>query len=31
MRYNQKRIHSALDYRTPNEFEQAWYASRRAA
>lgn len=31
MRYNHKRIHSALDYRTPNEVEQAWYESHKAA
>ncbi|PPI70258.1 hypothetical protein C5D98_07530, partial [Rathayibacter rathayi] len=24
LRYNQQRLHSGLDYRTPNEAEQAW-------
>lgn len=31
LRYNQKRLHSALDYRTPNEVEQDWYQSQNAA
>ena len=31
LRYNQKRLHSALDYRTPNEVEQAWYDNQTAA
>lgn len=31
LRYNQKRLHSALDYRTPNETEKAWYESHKAA
>ena len=31
LRYNQKRLHSALEYRTPNEVEQAWYDNRAAA
>lgn len=31
LRYNQKRLHSALDYRTPNEVEQAWYNNQNAA
>ncbi len=31
LRYNQKRLHSALEYRTPNEVEHDWNASQKAA
>ncbi|UNX53349.1 IS3 family transposase [Georgenia sp. TF02-10] len=31
LRYNQNRLHSALDYRTPNEVEHAWYESNETA
>ena len=31
LRYNQKRLHSALGYRTPNEAEQEWYLDHPAA
>lgn len=31
LRYNQKRLHSSLGYRTPNEAEKAWYETHRAA
>ncbi len=30
-RYNQIRLHSALDCRTPNEVEAKWLSSQRAA
>ncbi len=30
LRYNQKRLHSALEYRTPNEVEQAWHETNKA-
>lgn len=30
LRYNQKRLHSSLGYRTPNEVEQAWYEAEAA-
>ncbi|AND15594.1 hypothetical protein A6122_2678 [Rathayibacter tritici] len=31
LRYNQQRLHSGLDYRTPNEAEQAWITENLAA
>jgi len=31
LRYNQIRIHSAIDYRTPNEVESEWFARNTAA
>ncbi|RKT73321.1 transposase InsO family protein [Saccharothrix variisporea] len=31
LRYNQIRIHSGIDYRTPNEVESAWFSRNQAA
>ncbi len=31
LRYNARRLHSAIDYRTPNEVESDWFAANRAA
>lgn len=31
LRYNQQRLHSALNYRTPNEVEQEWHDMNHAA
>jgi transposase InsO family protein len=31
LRYNNKRLHSALDYRTPNEVESEWFNNQRVA
>lgn len=31
LRYNAKRLHSAIDYRTPNEVESEWLENNRAA
>lgn len=31
LRYNQKRLHSALEYSTPNRVEAAWYEAQQAA
>lgn len=31
LRYNQKRLHSGLNYRTPNEVEHAWHEQQKAA
>lgn len=31
LRYNQIRLHSGIDYRTPNEVESEWFAQNAAA
>lgn len=31
LRYNQKPLHSGLNYHTPNEVEHAWYEQQKAA
>lgn len=31
LRYNQKRLHSGLEYSTPNRVEAAWYEAQQAA
>ncbi|WP_373864705.1 IS3 family transposase [Nocardia vaccinii] len=31
LRYNQIRLHSGIDYRTPNEVESDWFARNKAA
>jgi transposase InsO family protein len=30
LRYNQIRLHSGIDYRTPNEVESEWFDRNRA-
>ncbi|WP_405182561.1 integrase core domain-containing protein [Nocardia sp. NBC_01377] len=31
LRYNQIRLHSAIDYRTPNKVESEWFEQNKAA
>ena len=31
LRYNQIRLHSGIDYRTPNEVESEWFEQNKAA